>query len=97
MKWVGEVQVLWGECISGALYKGDFIRLAQQVGFQDPRSLSSDPIEVTDPALKDIVGNAKFSSITYRYAHSHLSSDVSHTLLARIGCPRTAPSEPVVW
>lgn len=61
--------MLWGECISGALYKGDFIRLAQQVGFQDPRSLSSAPIEVTDPELKDIVGNAKFSSITYRCAH----------------------------
>jgi hypothetical protein len=62
------VQVLWGECISGALYKGDFIRLAQQVGFQDPRSVSSAPIEVTDPELKDVVGNAQFSSITYRYA-----------------------------
>jgi hypothetical protein len=68
------LQVLWGECISGALYKGDFIRLAQKVGFQDPRSLSSAPIEVTDPELKDIVGNARFSSITYRYSHLHPSS-----------------------
>lgn len=62
------LQVLWGECISGALYKGDFIRLAQKVGFDDPRSLSSAPIEVTDPELKDVVGNAQFSSITYRCA-----------------------------
>ena len=65
------LQVLWGECISGALYKGDFIRLAQKVGFDDPRSLSSAPIEVTDPELKDVVGNAQFSSITYRCADQY--------------------------
>ena len=60
------MQVLWGECISGALYKGDLFRIAQKIGFDDPRILNSAPIEVTDPELKDIVGEAKFSSITYR-------------------------------
>ena len=61
-------QVLWGECISGALYIEDFKRLAQQVGFADARVLSTDPIQVTDPELKEVTGEAKFYSITYRCA-----------------------------
>ena len=60
------MQVLWGECISGALYNGDFKRLAREAGFADPRMLSSFPISVTDPELAQVVGHAAFSSITYR-------------------------------
>lgn len=81
--------MLWGECISGALYKGDFIRLAQQVGFQDPRSLSAAPIEVTDLALKDIVGNAQFSSITYRCALELLMPVPLSYSSYRVGSPIT--------
>jgi arsenite methyltransferase len=33
-------QVLWGECIAGALYLQDFIRLCHDVGFADPRQVS---------------------------------------------------------
>lgn len=58
--------MLWGECISGALYIEDFKRLAREVGFTDPRVLSSFPIEVTDSKLKEVTGEAKFYSITYR-------------------------------
>lgn len=61
-----QVQVLWGECISGALYNEDFKRLAREAGFADPRVLSSSRIDVTDPELAQVVGNAAFSSITYR-------------------------------
>ncbi|CAG9466402.1 unnamed protein product [Pedinophyceae sp. YPF-701] len=59
-------EVLWGECIAGALYTEDFRRIAQSVGFADPRVLSAAPIEVTDPELKAVVGEAEFYSITYR-------------------------------
>jgi len=45
---------------------GDFVRICQNVGFTDPRILSMDPVAVTDPELKDIVGEAQFYSITYR-------------------------------
>ena len=38
--------VLLGECLGGALYVQDFLRLARQVGFTDPRQLSSAVIEV---------------------------------------------------
>lgn len=60
------MQILWGECISGALYNEDFRRLAREAGFADPRVLSSSRIDVTDAELAEIVGNAKFTSITYR-------------------------------
>ena len=58
--------MLWGECISGALYIGDFKRICRDVGFTDPRVLSISPIAVTDPELQKVVGEAKFFSITYR-------------------------------
>jgi hypothetical protein len=35
-------------------------------GFADPRIISSAPIAVTDAALADALGEAKFTSITFR-------------------------------
>lgn len=58
--------VLLGECLGGALYVEDFVRIARAAGFMDPRVLSSAPIDVTDPELSQLLGNAKFVSITYR-------------------------------
>eukprot|EP00199_Chlamydomonas_sp_CCMP681_P001924 CAMPEP_0119107370 /NCGR_PEP_ID=MMETSP1180-20130426/9666_1 /TAXON_ID=3052 ORGANISM="Chlamydomonas cf sp, Strain CCMP681" /NCGR_SAMPLE_ID=MMETSP1180 /ASSEMBLY_ACC=CAM_ASM_000741 /LENGTH=373 /DNA_ID=CAMNT_0007092845 /DNA_START=117 /DNA_END=1238 /DNA_ORIENTATION=+ len=58
--------VLLGECLGGALYVQDFIRLCRQMGFMDPRALETAPILVTDPALADLLGNAQFFSTTYR-------------------------------
>eukprot|EP00755_Sulcionema_specki_P005031 Sspe_Gene.4730::Locus_1557_Transcript_4_5_Confidence_0.222_Length_1590::g.4730::m.4730 len=59
-------EVLWGECIAGAMYIEDFIREANKVGFTDPRMLAKSEIFVTDPELSEIVGKARFFSITYR-------------------------------
>jgi len=59
-------EVLWGECVAGALYEEDFLRIARAVGFADPRELARAPVEVSNPELRDVVGNARFSSITYR-------------------------------
>lgn len=58
-----EHEVLWGECLAGALYTGDFARICRDVGFTDPRVLSSDPVAVTDPELKAVVGNASMSPV----------------------------------
>mmetsp|Transcript_4909 Transcript_4909/g.8981 ORF Transcript_4909/g.8981 Transcript_4909/m.8981 type:complete len:373 (-) Transcript_4909:121-1239(-) len=58
--------VMLGECLGGALYIEDFIRICRNVGFTDPRRLSIDPITVTDPELQELCGNARFFSITYR-------------------------------
>lgn len=59
-------EVLWGECVAGALYVEDFRRLALAAGFRDVRVLASSPIEVTDPELAAVCGEARFRSITYR-------------------------------
>lgn len=58
--------VLYGECLSGALYWNDFVNLAKACGFADPRLVKDSPIEITDPALKRKLGNARFYSATYR-------------------------------
>jgi len=59
-------EVLLGECIGGALYIEDFRRLCHHVGFTDPRILSTSPITIEDEELKELVGEARFYSITFR-------------------------------
>lgn len=59
--------VLVGECLGGALYEQDFLRLARETGFTDPRMYAPpEEIEIRDEGLKDILGQARFYSITYR-------------------------------
>ncbi|MDQ6992226.1 MAG: methyltransferase domain-containing protein [Mariprofundus sp.] len=58
--------ILYGECLGGALYWKDFLRLAYNTGFTDPRLTEDRPLEVTDPVLAPRVGNLKFFSATYR-------------------------------
>ena len=59
-------ELLFGECIAGALYVNDFVALCKKIGFTDPRELSRSEIVIHDLKLKEILGNAKFYSITYR-------------------------------
>ena len=58
--------VLYGECLGGALYWNDFIRLSHQHGFADPRLTTDRPLEITDPVLATRAGNLRFYSATYR-------------------------------
>jgi SAM-dependent methyltransferase len=58
--------VLYGECLSGALYWNDFLRLARQAGFADPRLVGDRPLEITDPELAALTGAIGFFSATYR-------------------------------
>lgn len=58
--------MMWGECISGALYEGDFLRIAKAAGFTYPIMLHKAPIEINDPGMRLLLGNAHFYSITYR-------------------------------
>jgi hypothetical protein len=66
--------VLWGECLSGALYWNDFLRLARECGFADPRLVSSKPVVINNAELKERIarcmpsptGGALFHSATYR-------------------------------
>lgn len=58
--------VLYGECLGGALYWNDFLRLAHRQGFTDPRLVTDRPLAITDPELAPRVGNLCFYSATYR-------------------------------
>ncbi|MDE2428870.1 MAG: methyltransferase domain-containing protein [Burkholderiales bacterium] len=58
--------VLYGECLGGALYWNDFLRLAHRQGFTDPRLVDDRPLAITDPVLAARVGNLQFFSATYR-------------------------------
>eukprot|EP00457_Paulinella_chromatophora_P004866 gb/GEZN01004879.1/.p1 GENE.gb/GEZN01004879.1/~~gb/GEZN01004879.1/.p1 ORF type:complete len:441 (+),score=36.33 gb/GEZN01004879.1/:98-1324(+) len=59
-------KVLWGECISGALYWNDFLTLAKANGFKDPRLVEDSRITVNNPALESLVSHIGFYSATYR-------------------------------
>ncbi|MFT6632494.1 MAG: SAM-dependent methyltransferase [Bacteriovoracaceae bacterium] len=61
-----EDSVLWGECLSGALYWNDFLRVANNAGFIDPRTVEDKPITINNPELEEKVGDIKFYSVTYR-------------------------------
>jgi hypothetical protein len=66
--------ILWGECLSGALYWNDFLRLARECGFADPRLVSSTPVVINNAELEERIarcmpsptGGALFHSATYR-------------------------------
>ena len=58
--------VLHGECISGALYWGDFEDLARAAGFADPRLVSDRPLTIGDPEQAAKVEGYRFFSATYR-------------------------------
>jgi len=61
-----EDEVLWGECISGALYWNDFHNLSKAAGFLDPRLVADSTITVENKALEEKVKGIKFYSATYR-------------------------------
>ncbi len=63
---VREDPVLYGECLGGALYWNDFVTIAKNAGFADPRLVEDRPLEVTDSVLSGRVGNLRFYSATYR-------------------------------
>jgi len=58
--------VLYGECLSGALYWKDFERLARHADFLDPRLVEDRPLEIIDPLLAAKIGDIQFFSATYR-------------------------------
>jgi arsenite methyltransferase len=62
-------KVLWGECVSGALYWNDFVNLAKGSGFADPRLVEDAPITLGNKKMQEAVaafGDLQFYSATYR-------------------------------
>ncbi len=58
--------VLWGECLSGALYWNDFLRISRKVGFTDPRAVKNNPITIENEEVREKCGDIQFFSVTYR-------------------------------
>jgi SAM-dependent methyltransferase len=58
--------VLYGECLSGALYWNDFQNLAKKCGFLDPRLVEDRPLGINNQAIQEKLGNIQFFSATYR-------------------------------
>lgn len=59
-------QVLYGECLSGALYWNDFLSMARAAGFADPRMVTARPLEIQNDAVAEKVAPINFLSATYR-------------------------------
>lgn len=58
--------VLYGECLSGALYWRDFLEFSKTAGFLDPRLVKSRVLTIENPKLEEKVKHLNFYSATYR-------------------------------
>ena len=58
--------VLFGECLSGALYWNDFHNLSKKTGFIDPRLVEARPITINNSKIIERIGHINFFSATYR-------------------------------
>ena len=58
--------VLYGECLSGALYWNDFHNLAKKSGFVDPRLVEDRPLGIDNEEIVLKIGHINFFSATYR-------------------------------
>lgn len=58
--------VLYGECLSGALYWNDFENMAKQAGFKDPRLVTDRPLLIANEKITEMIGHIDFYSATYR-------------------------------
>ena len=63
---LAEDPVLYGECLSGALYWGDYQEIAREAGFLDPRVVAHRPLAIMDDALKARLDPIRFASVTAR-------------------------------
>ena len=58
--------VLYGECLSGAMYTEDFRRLLLTLGVHDYRQISGRRLTINNPEIEAKVGNIGFYSLTVR-------------------------------
>jgi len=58
--------MLYGECLSGALYWNDFLTIARRNGFSDPRLVEDRPLTIENPQIEAKLGPHRFYSATYR-------------------------------
>ena len=61
-----EEPVLYGECLSGALYWNDFLSLSKAAGFTDPRLVDDRVLGINNTDIEALIGHINFYSATYR-------------------------------
>ncbi|UZO18626.1 uncharacterized protein OCT59_009938 [Rhizophagus irregularis] len=61
-----EDPILYGECLSGALYIEDFRRLITSLGYPDYRTIINRKVDIKDSDIKQKIGMIDFYSITIR-------------------------------
>lgn len=59
-------EVLYGECLSGALYWNDFLNIAKGAGFDDPRLVTKRRLTIENPEIEAKLAPLEFLSATYR-------------------------------
>ncbi len=59
-------ELLYGECLSGALYWNDFMSIAKRQGFADPRLVEDRPLTIENDEIKELLDPIQFFSATYR-------------------------------
>ncbi|XP_013410490.1 arsenite methyltransferase [Lingula anatina] len=59
-------KVLWGECIAGALWWQDLVKIAEEVGFTTTRLVHATPLPINNDELQKIVEGHQFVSAEYR-------------------------------
>lgn len=65
-KYLVNDDVLYGECLSGALYWRDFLEFSKQAGFIDPRLVKDRVLTIENSKLEEKIGYINFYSATYR-------------------------------
>jgi len=87
---------LYGECLTGALYWNDFIRKARKAGFNDPRIVSMNRVNLNNPEIEQLVGYIKFWSVTYRLFKieelEDACEDYGQAVMYKGGCPESEHS-----
>ncbi len=58
--------ILFGECLSGALYWNDFLSLSKTAGFADPRLVEDRVLGINNADIEALIGHINFYSATYR-------------------------------
>lgn len=59
-------EVLYGECLSGALYWNDFLNLSKTAGFTDPRLVEDRVLGINNADIEALIGHINFYSATFR-------------------------------
>lgn len=85
-----EDPVLYGECLSGALYTEDFRRLLHRNHIYDYRQVKSSQVPLIDSEIKSKLDHIRFTSITYRIFNLELEDkceDYGQVVKYRGGIP----------